>query len=96
MTESFFVLGGAVVLILAGIAAVAATRNLLKVIMGIQSIILGALLALALALQGQAVNLFLIPAVAAAAAEAVGMAVIALVWERHKTIDPHKVSELRW
>lgn len=94
--ESVFVLGGSVVLVLAGVASIAATRNLLKVVMGIQAVLLGALLPLSLATQGQASAVILIPAVAAAAAEAVGMAVLALVWEKYRTTDPHQVSELRW
>ncbi|MEZ0346293.1 MAG: NADH-quinone oxidoreductase subunit K [Infirmifilum sp.] len=95
MIDVLVVLGGALVLVLAGIAVVVATRNLLKVVMGIQSIILGGLLILSVVAQGEA-GIILVPAIAAAASEAVGMAVLAFIWEKHRKINPHEISELRW
>lgn len=97
MTSGTVVVGVALSLVLAGLSAIAATRNMLKVVMGLQSMILGCLLLLAYACSASAAeDIFVIIATATAATEALAMAVTILVWERFKTIDPQKVSELRW
>jgi NADH-quinone oxidoreductase subunit K/NAD(P)H-quinone oxidoreductase subunit 4L len=99
MSAQVVLIGTALVLTVAGLAAIAATRNMVKVVMGIQVILLAALLVLAAAFAGaehtRPTHPLLLPAIAAAATEATGIAVLALVWERHRTVDPHKVSELR-
>uniref|UniRef100_A0A7C3SN15 NADH-quinone oxidoreductase subunit K n=1 Tax=Thermofilum pendens TaxID=2269 RepID=A0A7C3SN15_THEPE len=99
MSTQVLLAGTALVLAVAGLAAIAATRNVIKVVMGIQVITLAALLMLAAALAGadppRPSQALLLLAVAAAAAEATGIAVLALVWEKHRTVDPHRVSELR-
>jgi len=99
MSGELVIVGTALTLVTAGLAAIAATRNMVKVIMGLQSMVLGSLLLLGLACANSgatAQDIFLLVATAAAATEALAMAIIILVWERFRTIDPQEVSELRW
>ncbi|QOJ79326.1 NADH-quinone oxidoreductase subunit K [Infirmifilum lucidum] len=99
MSGEIIVVSTALTLVVAGLAAIAATRNMIKVVMGIQSMVLGSLLLFGLACRGSGVvaqDLFLLVATTAAASEALVMAIVLLVWERFKTIDPRRVSELRW
>lgn len=90
------VYGAAIFLVFAGLAAVMATRNLLKVVFGLQSMTLGSLLLLAAASSGGAHGAVLVAAVAATASESTAIAVLVLVYRRFGTLDPRKISELRW
>ncbi len=99
MSGEIVVVSTAMTLVVAGLAAIAATRNMIKVVMGIQSMVLGSLLLLGLACRNSGIvaqDLFLLIATTTAASEALAMAILLLVWERFKTIDPRRVSELRW
>lgn len=93
------VLFSSLTLVFGGVAALAATRSLVKIVMGLQSISLGALLliALAIGLSGrESYTLILLSAATATASEAVSIAVLILAYRRFGTLDPRKISELRW
>ncbi len=90
------VYGAAIFLVFAGLAAVIAARNLLKVVFGLQSMTLGSLLLLAAATSSGAHGAVLVAAVAATASESTAIAVLVLVYRRFGTLDPRKISELRW
>lgn len=99
MISEFIIVCSGLTLLVAGLAAIAATRNMVKIVMGLQAMILGSLLLLSLACSANNVSsedMFILLASATAATEALSMAIILLVWERFKTINPQDVSELRW
>ena len=97
---SIYLLAGcSLALVFGGLAAIAATRNLVKIVMGLQSISLGALLLVALALWlagKESYTIILLASSTAAASEAVSIAVLILAYRRFGTLDPRKISELRW
>ncbi len=89
----------ALTLLIAGLASIAATRNMVKVIMGLQAMTLASLLLLSLAFRtggASADDMFLLIASATATTEALGIAIALLVWERFRRINPQEVSDLRW
>jgi len=93
------VLASGALLVFGGMAAVAATRNLVKVVMGLQAVGLGALLLFAapgIALGVPPTGAVVLAATAAAAMEAAGIVVVVQVYRKFKTSDPRKVSELKW
>jgi len=91
------VYGVSLVLVFSGLAAIAATRSLVKIVFGLQSMTLGALLLLAVALSSTGgYAAILLAAAAATASEATAIALLILVYRRFRTLDPRKVSEMRW
>jgi len=93
------VYGVSLVLVFAGLAAIAATRSLVKIIFGLQSMTLGSLLLLAASMAAGGVEghqVMLLAAAAATGSEATAIAVLILVYKKFKTLDPRRVSELRW
>ncbi|ABL78474.1 NADH-quinone oxidoreductase subunit K [Thermofilum pendens] len=98
MPESIVLLGVGGLLVIAGATSVAATRNLVKVAMGLQAMILGSLLILSTAVGSSptpSVDPVLLVVAAAGASEVVSISVLYLAWSRHRTIDPHRISELK-
>lgn len=91
--------GCSLALVFGGLATIAATRHLVKIVMGLQSISLGALLLVALGLGTagkESYTIILLASTTAAASEAVSIAVLILAYRRFRTIDPRKFSGLRW
>ena len=87
------------VLVMAGIAAIAATRNIIKIVMGLQSIGLGIVLLLSLLplYAGMpAKYVIVLVAVTSAATEAVALVVVVASYQKFRNIDPRKISELKW
>lgn len=86
-------------LVAGGVAAIAATRNIIKIVMGLQSIGLGTVLLLSLlpVLTGvPAEYVVVLVAVASTATEAIALVIVVVAYHKFKTTDPRKISELRW
>ncbi|MEM1619420.1 MAG: NADH-quinone oxidoreductase subunit K [Fervidicoccaceae archaeon] len=97
--SSSFVTAVGVVLAMGGLVAVAATRNLVRVLIGLQSLGLGAILVLSSAGLSSAFSptyAVVLAASAAAAMEAASIIVVVVVYRKFKTSDPRRISELKW
>jgi len=88
-----------ITLVIVGLVAIAATRNIVKIVMGLQSMNLGVLLLLSISALNNLANIetiILLAAVAATASEAVSISLIVAVYKKLKTTDPRKISKLKW
>ena len=86
-------------LVLIGLAAIASTRNLVKIIIGLQSMNLGAMLILSLSIRGNLISnevAVLLIAVSATASEVVSLSLIVSLYRKLGTMDIRKISKLRW
>jgi len=98
MNEQLFLIGLGGVLAIAGLCTVPATRNLIKIAMGMQSMILGSLLIIAVALSASPspnIDPILLVTSICAASETVSLSILYLARQKHKTIDPQRISKLK-
>ncbi|WP_288006438.1 NADH-quinone oxidoreductase subunit K [Thermofilum sp.] len=98
MNEQLILIGLGGVLAVSGLCIVAATRNLIKIAMGMQAIILGSLMITAVALNSLPepnVDPILLVTSVCAASETVSLSILYMAREKHRTIDPQKISKLK-
>ncbi len=87
-------------LLFTGIAAIAISKNLLKSIMAFQVSVFGANLSLFAAGMGYGSRLLsdtfvILSVLVGASVEAVGMAIIVVVYKKYRTLNPDEIRRLR-
>ncbi len=98
--DQAILLGAGTGLLFVGVGAVAFSRNLLKSIMSFQVAVFGANLALFASGMGVGDRLLsdtfvVLSVLVGASVEAVGLAIIVVVYRKYRTLDPDEIRRLR-
>jgi NADH-quinone oxidoreductase subunit K len=100
IVDQEILLGTGAALLFVGVASIAISRNLVKTLMSFQVAVFGANLALfssGLAFGAHLLSdtFVILSVLAGAAVEAVGLALVVMVYKRFGTLDPDEVRRLR-
>lgn len=98
--DQAILLAAGTALLFIGIGSVAVSKNLVKSIMSFQAAVFGANLALFAAGLGSGPRLLsdafvVLSVIAGASVEAVGLALIVVVYRRYRTLNPDEIRRLR-
>jgi NADH-quinone oxidoreductase subunit K len=99
-TDQTILLATGTALLLIGVASIALSKNLVKTIMSFQVAVFGANLALfasglTFGLRLISDTFVLLSVLVGASVEAVGLAIVVIVYRRYGTLDPDKLRRLR-
>jgi NADH-quinone oxidoreductase subunit K len=100
LSDQAILLGTGTLLLLLGISGIALSRNLIKSIMSFQIAVFGANLALfasgaAFAFRLLSDTFVLLSILVGAAVEAVGLAIVIMVYRKYGTLNPDEIRRLR-
>jgi NADH:ubiquinone oxidoreductase subunit K len=98
--DQTILLGAGTGLLFVGVASIAVSRNLLKSIMSFQVAVFGANLALFASGMGLGTRLLsdafvVLSVLVGASVEAVGLAIVVVVYRKYRTLDPDEIRRLR-
>ena len=100
VTDQAILLGAGTLLLFLGVSGIALSRNLIKSLMSFQVAVFGANLALfasgaAFAFRLLSDTFVLLSILVGAAVEAVGLAIVIVVYRKYRTLNPDEIRRLR-